>query len=441
MRIFMTIPVFILLTVSATAQTLSVTDLGNSYSKVQEGFLPVDLPISKPASNVFPQQSSSAAEILDSIYGWAWYRANNEWIPTYKLIYVTDGNANNLSQHFLLWDGTQWNNQSFDTYQYDLNHNLLTETTQVWNGTDWENSRLTSYSYDSDNNQTQLLEQIWNGSGWDNSYRFDYTYDNNHNRLTQETAFWSGSDWIMGMRHTFTYDQDNHLLLRLVQSWYGEWTNVEQIIYTYNANGLLVETLDQKWVSDQWEDNYRNHFEYDVNQNLSRFVRQNLVGGTWVPEYQFIYDIDINDNILSLLYQTFMNDEWVNDYRFMDTYNSNQNRLTEVFQVWEDEWFNQDSSYYFYSEASDVHDVVSNGSIHIFPNPATDVLHVGYKGKLSGTYSLEIYSKMGVKVMRANIHLSDENLIDISHLLPGSYTAVIHDSNGISLQHFVKVVK
>ncbi len=79
-----------------------------------------------------------------------------------------------------------------------------------------------------------------------------------------------------------------------------------------------------------------------------------------------------------------------------------------------------------------VNDVKPNeGQIAVYPNPATDVLNIRYKGKLSG---VSVYDLSG-KRMVIN---TDINSVDVSSLQAGVYMLVVETDNGKFSEKIIK---
>ena len=80
--------------------------------------------------------------------------------------------------------------------------------------------------------------------------------------------------------------------------------------------------------------------------------------------------------------------------------------------------------------------LLSESDVAIYPNPATTVIHI--ETKLTGNYSVELYSVLGVKLGSWN----NENVIDVQDLSSGLYVVRFENANGYFLKRiFVKSMK
>lgn len=394
------------------------------------------LNIPSPNAKNHSSHFSDMDDVLDSLYYWTW-DANN-WLLNYGEFYVFNENGNILSLIQRTYENGIWNEQGLNTYSYDLNNNLINTLFQEWDGLNWVNYNQLVNVYDANGNLTSILSQNWNGSGWDNEYKQEFTYDGNNNLITSQSSLWIGGAWASGTRHSFSYDAQNRLTVHLAQVFILDWTNSQQILYTYDANGDLEMNLNQIWNGTGWDDSGRNLYDYDVNHNLISFESQNFEGGLWVSDYQFTYTYDSNNNITSLLIQYYFDGNWVNENRYIVTYDAEQNRITEVSQRWEDIWINQDSFHYYYSLFSSITQTAPEMHISVFPNPATSTLQIQNNDDAFEVSQISIYSSTGVKM--GNAAIGDiANEIDISQYSPGSYYMFIRSEEGNAIRNFIKL--
>lgn len=284
------------------------------------------------------------------------------------------------------------------------------------------------------------MDQNWDGTTWINNLQQVFTYDNDHYILTRTSQHWTGTEWQNVFLRTYSYDGNHKLILQVIQNWNSGWVNNQQVISSYAINNDLEMELNQRWIVDHWEDNYRNVYTYDANHNRVLILRQNSSGGNmWVDFERFIYAYDQNNLILSQLYQEYINDEWINVYQFLLSNDSNQNRVTEVFQIWADEWINQDSFHYYYTLVSGIKDFADGASdLFIYPNPAGSTININPGNDFSGEIILEIYSCTGIKLVEKRVNPLQDKTIDVSKLLPGFYHVLIQSQRRKTVRSFVK---
>jgi len=385
-------------------------------------------------------QYRSDEDVLDSLHTWTWDTLFVQWQLIRRTIYTSDENNNVISELNLFWESGQWINESFYTYSYDDNNNITGYQFQVWNGTVWENSEQTLYTYDDHNNQTSITDQNWDGSNWVNSLRRLFTYDDHDKQVDIVYEHWTGTDWQGVFHHIFTYDVDHRLIHRLIQNWNNGWVDNQQIMYSYDLNNDLDMDSLQRWVTDHWEDYYRNFYTYDAHHNRTEYLRQlHIGGGVWEDEQRFFFTYDLNDDITSQLYQTYTNGQWVNFYQFLVTNDENRNRITEVFQIWDGTWVNQDSFQYYYTLATGTKDILPDPfDITVYPNPASSSLEIQLSDFSQEEMTIEIYSDNGILQMKSGISPLTNKSIDISGLASGEYHVMIRTGKGLVVKNFVK---
>jgi hypothetical protein len=75
---------------------------------------------------------------------------------------------------------------------------------------------------------------------------------------------------------------------------------------------------------------------------------------------------------------------------------------------------------------------VSNISLNIYPNPATDIITIETDEQVTGA---ELFSAIGQKI---NVTINAKQQINISDLAAGAYSLIIHTTNGNAQKRFVK---
>ena len=77
-----------------------------------------------------------------------------------------------------------------------------------------------------------------------------------------------------------------------------------------------------------------------------------------------------------------------------------------------------------------VRELQGNMEVNVYPNPATDHLHIELSNAISGAYELSVFDAAGREIMKQNEHISS-----------GSSTVVVNTSNWSQGIYFVKVSK
>lgn len=316
-------------------------------------------------------------------------------------------NANNdiISSVMQFWDDTnlQWQDISKTDYEYDGANNLIVETSQSNNfgTTPYSNSQRILYTY-SDGNVSSEISQNWNSvtSAWVNNERDLYEY--------------SGSDMT---KHT-------------EQKWEaGQWVNEEQTEMAYESAGKLSQIIIKEWNSgiNDWEFDERVTYNYNGNLMTEAVGDDYIIGGAWVLDHrtQLTYE---NGSPTVIIYQERRGNDWENQDRQLYTYDANGNNTILIAEEWDNtgmEWELESKIETDYSLVLPfVLDLESfdTESFKVFPNPASDVIHVSYFQPIE---KMELYDVLGKKVT-SSLSMSQLNVESIT---AGMYVLKVYDKN------------
>ena len=374
--------------------------------------------------------------VLDSFYHWNWDTI--VWSLEDKTLYGYDANQDIDREIIYVWDGAQWIPDELTLSDYDDDHHLLFETELRWNGTVFEEQSLTSYTFDANHDQTVILFQNWSDTGWVNSFQQLFTFDNNHNILTRISQYWTGTDWGYNQRQEYTYENDLPVI-RLFQGWNGtSWYDISRSLSTYDTDNNLDTLLYQKYLFNGWTDDYRTIYDYDANHNRTLILEQLAVGiGVWENQDKYEYTYDQYDKITHLVNSQFENNAWQYIYQYNVINDDDHNRVTEVFQTWENEWENQDSTQYYYTNLTGVKENFDLHSMTLFPNPVRDMLNIEFEKAFDGQISM--YNLQGKLVAKQRSFMENVARLDVSDLVPGQYIIVLRTGNSIVAKSFQKL--
>lgn len=202
---------------------------------------------------------------LDSEYLlMTWDRKNMNWVNSYHT--VTSYNSQGLKSELLIqyWgENKQWNNAHRQLWTYDANNRESAITTLWWS---WD------YSV--------------NKNGWQNHDKIQYYYSG-QNTLPdgyhyQEWDWQYSRTWKDETDVLYTYDSYGHMTRALMMATYtSPHYPLGRDSFTYNAQGLKVETLSQRWGASlaNWFDDERETYEYDA----SGCMTHKYIHNHWLP--------------------------------------------------------------------------------------------------------------------------------------------------------------
>ena len=229
--------------------------------------------------------------------------AKEDW--NYKNYFRSD------SAHVFLWDATanEWILSSSQVYTYDPNgklryvidrsfitgsyisraENLYNEKGLlagqnffIWNGV-WIPSGRNKITYDENDKTSDIIIQSYNSGNWLN-YRWqkNYKYDLEE-RLTEFQIFdWRNNTWSAPTTDYSTYDDLGRLIRRV--AFYSTGKTSYQVIYNYDANGLMSERHAQYPSGTGWFNWWLINYQYnDCGAQLTQVQFKGIITD-WIPQ-------------------------------------------------------------------------------------------------------------------------------------------------------------
>ena len=293
---------------------------------------------------------------------------------------------------------TTYANGSKDKVEYTYNNQgLVHEATQYeLDGDVWEEEDLSVFEYDANGNMVLATTFDRENNVWVNDEKTEFTYQNG--RLVSEMEY----NWIL-----------------------DEWVEDQNIKYSYDTHGDLVEALEVYKVDIEWVNDDRIEYTYDANHNCTIQTEYDYDGflDEWEIENTVVYtyDLSVPSSVIAGL------------DNFSDAITSLNNKLLTVDETDYDDGIPQQTMRYtlYYSEATGIDE--NNGSrLAIWPNPTAESLNLN----ADGLQQVEILTIDGKQVM----HLENGfDTIDVSALAKGCYLlkATLNDGSK-AVQKFVK---
>lgn len=163
------------------------------------------------------------------------------------------------------------------------------------------------------------------------SLRYIYSYNANGKILEENYQQLKNDQWINSIRKIYTYNTTgNQLSLQ-----YEQWTTDQWVIQwrstsSYDADGKLLAELYEVWANGLWDKIVRYSYTYDGNGNLLLELDEDWKANQWVSNGSYTYTYDANRNRLSEIDADWFNNQWVNSYGYFYTYDAYGRLLTEV---------------------------------------------------------------------------------------------------------------
>ena len=394
-----------------------------------------------------------------------WHNDGAIFQPTDTAVYMYSGTRGGDLHHTMKFDTARmWTYDgtagafvgSTNTIEtFDANNMLTSMTNQTWDAVTmaWVNVSKSLYFY-TGSQLTTMVYQTWDGTNWVNMYNDVYTYDPS-GRLTQDVngtwnaltaAFNPGTEW------TYFYDASGNLIQKNQVSISGSvYTNVNQESMTYNASNKMTSDTYSQWNGVAYVADYMNAYTYDTagNRLTAQYSTYNTTTSAWdnvtLKTYSSFSSM-MPGMELDQVWDTTGGGSWVNSIQYTYTYNSNNQLTNSVGESWNVagfwEFANGDakSNYYYESYSTTaVQNVVANGSVSIFPNPAQDVISINLKWNQAQSFTIAVFDMSGRMMSLTSVPATAQysTMLSVNTLPAGNYIIKINGQNGQMTQQVV----
>ena len=286
-----------------------------------------------------------------------------------------------------------WNGAYYDApvskyiSTFDAQGNVITYLSMSYLNANWQNYAQSENTYDNHNNLTGIISKKWMNNDWENTDGNDYSYDTDDHLTRSVTLDWLNNQWDSSHKTVYTYNANGRPTSEIKKKWDGtHWTNDSMLTYTYNANGLQDTAMLQTWDGvSAWLDHGRSIYIYDANGDNTITIDQQYYSGAWKNDMKWTYEF--NGKVLtSAIYQ-----EWDVDsaaFENMGKMLFEYNTYDQVTLLKTEQWTSSGSwatqagdlkfSFYYeeYDDETNVKNVASTEPFKLYPNPATDELHI-----------------------------------------------------------------
>ncbi len=376
----------------------------------------------KPLSTHVPEIRSDnpyspLTPIYDSTYYWQWNSTTGKWDYSNKVIDIVYSPKNLVSGNLNKeWNGNGWKNESQLSVTYNPDNLVTTEVTQTWSGTNWVNYTQTINTYNPSNLEISSVVQLWSGSDWVNCFQQIPAYNRSNLETSDLKQTWNGSEWVNYSQTNYTYNSFNDLTNYLFQLWNDStWENSSQTTNTYDTYDNLANSLSQLWNGSTWINcSETSDFAYNSDNEVTGFSAQTWNGDAWLKSGYITNTYDANNIIVSFAVKNF----------------DAKGIITSGDSV----------TYYFNKTVSATEDEQSdNSTIKLYPNPASNIIHVVITLKQATYLQLRLINIQGqiVWTAEAGNTANYQNNISVANLPGGVYLFELISGNGTESQKVV----
>ncbi|MCW3125376.1 MAG: hypothetical protein JWO03_1034 [Bacteroidetes bacterium] len=406
--------------------------------------------------------------------GYYQHYANIAWQNKNRYVNSPDGHGNSNRYDRQNWNGNNYFASYREAYTFDASYNLTEMTIQNYDTTHgiWDTAYINEYTYDSGNRLLSMSHRFWPYANTGGDYEDTYTYDASDNMLTKNAHYYYNG-WIDAWVQTYTYDASNNNLTYSYQSWDTAtqvWTYADRKLHSYDASHNDTLTIDQNWVSSQWQNSRHTTHTYDSHHNVLTGTIQNWVTatGSWRNNYTYTRIFDVNLNCTSQLTQnwdtiashyfdanrhsfTFNTanklttdlyelydtaaSAWIHSTKNDKTYTPFNNVSQDVYYTWTNSAWAPDRSYGYYWETYTTPTGILEKTYHtaaVYPDPMSNSVTISFDATVNQPAILLISNMQGqiVDTKTVMVQNGSNNIAYTNPVLPaGMYQGQIRTSN------------
>ena len=234
------------------------------------------------------------------------------WVNSTLTGYVYSGSLT-TEEYTKTWDGTDWQNNTRKTIEYNAAKKKETEITCKWSDGDWLNQTKVHYTYNAKGVNTIVHNAAWTDGKWtlSSSTRTDIEY-NAAGKETMTAKYTCGADSV--------------------------WSGTQKDEWGYNEAGTMVYRAAYEYGDADWVPSYKIDWVYDGSRKLEE-KRLNYSNGNWLPYYWYQYDYDkAGHEVLNVMYNG-SGTEWVGMSKTEREYGEDGQIAREMSYTWRnDRW-------------------------------------------------------------------------------------------------------
>jgi len=341
-----------------------------------------------------------------------WEKESGQWIDWIKFEMIYDGNGNLIQNVTSRWDtlGSQW----LVVMQIDMTYDSGNLVEELWYNWDEDSAKLVLWSKD------EFIYDDGKLMTWNAYYLFD-------------------EDWELSSVTTYTYDGQGNMTLELTQTedmFTQEWTDYSKFIWTYDANNRTIS--EEYWDSEinmmtfefEMVRKWLWHFTWDADGNMIEEVDQvwNEDAGEWQNDEKYVWTFNKSYTFMDLNVPYFWypgNPEAEGSLLFYHM------PVSSVGYMYiNGQWVEYDRQTAYYSESggggpSGIENV-NKASVSVFPIPASEYITFSWDEKYK-RLNLEIYDLTGKQVISRT--MDNNETISVGDLSRGMYIYRLTDSN------------
>lgn len=328
---------------------------------------------------------------------------------------------------------------------YDTEHRITSEIFQHWQSGAWKNYIKFIYVYNVSGQLENRVYQTWSSGAWENYTSLLYSYDGSGNIASVVDRVWSGSAWTNNMKNTVTHSTDGVIQDIVSQFWTaGAWKNQEKWAVTVHTGGQVNTYTNYDWEGGAWLP-YNQVVYSNAAGQATGYIQSayDETTSSWEAEVKISYAYA--EGFLSAI-SAYMWDDAASAWEAFARVPILRNSAGLMTSYWEEEWntggfweipVDGARVYLTYEEAPlAVPAFAKDMSFRLYPNPATDKIHIQTGGQSverisirdgSGRLMFETKGAVSGAIIR----------IPVAQLAPGVYIMQVQGSGAMATKRFV----
>jgi hypothetical protein len=331
-----------------------------------------------------------------------WDSESGQWVNEGKFELVYDGEGMLVQNLTYFWDEDQW----LLIVQIDMTYEdgaLVEQLVYNWNEDSAKLILISKYEFIYDNGKLTICnDYLLNEGDWMLYIITTYEYDAGGNMTLElmQTQDWLTEEWIDNSKFIWTYDASNRVISE--EYWDSE-INMQTLqfemvrqwlwLFTWDADGNMIEEVDQVWNSDagEWQNNWKYVWAFNKNYTiLDLYVPYWFQGNIFGDDTELMFW----HMPVSITESEYINGQWVELYRQTAYY-----------------------SEFGGGGPSGILDV-SEAAVSVFPNPASDFITFSWDEKYN-QLDLELYDLTGKQLLFRTIE--NNTALRVADLSKGVY--------------------
>lgn len=248
------------------------------------------------AGNVYCQTDmyGTIKPIVDYTISYSWDKLNGDWINPRKNVYV----YNDLGQleKSVSLDYVTLDSLARTIYEYNESGKLVEYLFQNYSAGTWINLRKYIIQPDEFGRTKTQIVIDWKDEELVYNRKQDYFYNESGKVSFITYSAWNGTDWYEIATEYYYYDEDGTFVRTENIGING--TLINRVLYETNSYNQRTKMVVQTWVAGDWANVYQDIYDYDACGLKSISIRQTSQNGDWINQSktEFYWEFNLTGN-------------------------------------------------------------------------------------------------------------------------------------------------